>query len=340
MLETAMNKDTDGMQDHATTTPSPNYLQDDVISEDSVTLLIIDDSVSNIRMLANILQDKASVLFATSGESGLQIARERHPMLILLDVEMPGMNGYEVCQALKSDDATRDCAVIFVTGHIDNASEIRALEAGAVDFLAKPLNPPVVRARVQTHLTQRQNAELLKTLASRDGLTGLYNRRYLDHQFAVEWRRHLREHKPIGLALIDIDHFKAYNDGYGHLEGDACLRLVAQTILQNTKRPGEVVARYGGEEFAVILPNTSLTDALKYGQRICEQVRRRQLQHKFSDTCEYVTISVGVTSISPEARQTSNEMYLQADAALYVAKRGGRNRATAYQPGSADGITL
>jgi len=294
-------------------------------------ILIIDDNVPNIRLLATVLADKATILFATSGARGLQIAREKRPQLILLDLQMPDMNGYEVCRALKSDPLTQECVVIFVTGNTNSDAEVQGLEAGAVDYLTKPLNPPIVRARVQTQLTLKQHAEMLQQLASRDGLTGLYNRRYFDHQLGIEWRRHQRQELPLSLALIDVDHFKAYNDGYGHLEGDACLRQVAQVLAQCTRRPGELVSRYGGEEFAAILPATTIEDAARYGGWLCAQLRARQLTHAFSTTAKHVTISVGVAALVPSPGVGANVLLGQADSALYKAKQQGRNHAAVYR---------
>jgi diguanylate cyclase (GGDEF)-like protein len=294
-------------------------------------ILIIDDNVPNIRLLATVLADKATILFATNGARGLQIAREKRPQLILLDLQMPDMNGYEVCRALKSDPVTQECVVIFVTGNTNSEAEVAGLEAGAVDYLTKPLNPPIVRARVQTQLTLKQHAEMLQQLASRDGLTGLYNRRYFDHQLNLEWRRHQRQELPLSLALIDVDHFKAYNDGYGHLEGDACLRQVAQVLAQCTRRPGEMVSRYGGEEFAVILPATAIEDGGRYGGWLCAQMRARQLPHAHSATAAHVTISVGVATVVPTPGVDANVLLSQADSALYKAKQLGRNQAAVYR---------
>jgi diguanylate cyclase (GGDEF)-like protein len=294
-------------------------------------ILIIDDNVPNIRLLATVLADKATILFATSGARGLQIAREKRPQLILLDLQMPDMNGYEVCRELKKDPVTQECVVIFVTGNTNSEAEVAGLEAGAVDYLTKPLNPPIVRARVQTHLVLKQHAEMLQQLASRDGLTGLYNRRYFDHQLGIEWRRHQRQALPLSLALIDVDHFKAYNDGYGHLEGDACLRQVAQVLAQCTRRPGELVSRYGGEEFAAILPATTIEDGARYGGWLCAQMRARQLPHAHSATAVHVTISVGVATMVPTPGVDMNVLLSQADSALYKAKQIGRDQAAVYR---------
>jgi PleD family two-component response regulator len=190
-------------------------------------ILIIDDSIEVIRSLSALLSDKAEILFATSPEKGIYIANKIRPDLILLDVEMPLMDGFEVCRRLKSDPITCDSVVIFVTGHSNSEHEVAALHAGAIDFLSKPLVPAVVRARVQTHLSLIEKTKLLTRLAKYDGLTGIYNRRYFDTQLSEELRRHQRQSISLGLAIVDIDHFKDYNDGYGHLRGDRWWRATA-----------------------------------------------------------------------------------------------------------------
>lgn len=287
-------------------------------------ILIIDDSPDAIRLLAGMLKDQGQILFATSGENGIELAHQRRPDLILLDVDMPGMDGYEVCRRLKADPATQQSAVIFVTAAGSTDSQVMGLAVGAVDFITKPLNPPVVRARVQTHLKLQHQSTTLARLAQRDGLTGLYNRRYFDEHLEQELQRHKRQRIPLGLAMIDIDHFKAYNDSYGHLEGDKCLKHVAESIAAATRRPAEAAARYGGEEFAVILPHTSMDEARKFGDWLVNHVRSHALAHCNSPS-GFVTISVGVTSIIPDLKETAQSVIAAADRALYAAKAAGRN---------------
>ncbi|WP_219116689.1 diguanylate cyclase [Janthinobacterium sp. UMAB-56] len=299
------------------------------LAEEQSRILIIDDSVTSIRLLSAILKDLGRIWFATSGEAGIALAREHQPQVILLDVEMPLMSGYEVCKLLKENSDTRDASIIFITARSSMESEIQALEAGAVDFITKPLNQPVVRARVCTQLNVQRQAQALIRLANRDGLTGLFNRRYFNEMIALEFSRHQRQGHFLGLALIDIDHFKAFNDGYGHLNGDTCLSMVAQTIALETKRPGEIVARYGGEEFVAILPHTTLEDASKYGAWLCEKVDDLKIPHQFSSCASVVTISVGVAALVPSENSTIRDLINAADQALYRAKAAGRNRVVA-----------
>ena len=291
-------------------------------------ILIIDDSADTIRLLSSMLKDQGQILFATNGESGLRLAQQQQPALILLDVEMTGMNGYEVCAALRNDPATKDCAVIIVTANAGMECEVRALEAGAVDFITKPFNPPVVRARVQTHLRLQQHTAMMRQLANRDGLTGLYNRRYLDEVLSLEFERHRRQQLPLALVLIDVDHFKAYNDHYGHPEGDACLQRVATAISAIVRRPGELVARYGGEEFAIVLPHTDAEAAARFGRVLCQCVADLKITHEYSATAPMVTISVGLVSVVPPVQGSMQQLIAAADQALYQAKSEGRNRAS------------
>lgn len=290
-------------------------------------ILIVDDSPESIRLLSGLILDKGDVLFATSGEAGLNLARQRRPDLILLDVEMPDLSGYEVCRRLKDDPDTRDIAVMIVTSHHSSAHEVQALESGAIDFLTKPLAPAVVRARVQTQLTLKSQADALHRQAMLDGLTGLYNRAYFHEHLELEWRRHQRQQVPLGFALLDVDHFKAFNDQYGHVAGDACLRRVAEALKASTRRPAEFVVRYGGEEFAIVMPNTPREEIGRFGEWICRQVQELAIPHEGSSAAPVVTISAGLAVLVPTPDLTWSDLIERADRALYRAKQEGRNRA-------------
>lgn len=289
-------------------------------------ILIIDDDINLIRMLSQILKDFGRILFASSGERGLEIAREQKPDLILLDVAMTPMDGYEVCRRLKSDEATSGGAIIFVTANVGMEVEIACLDAGAVDFIAKPLNPPVVQARVRTHLRLKQNSAALESLARHDAMTGLYNRGYFNSAIESEYRRLQRHQLPLGIALVDIDYFKNYNDTYGHIGGDAALSAVARALELATKRPGELVARYGGEEFVVLLPQVDELILRQYGQMLCDKVFALQIPHAASACSHYLTISVGLSLVVPNNDFSPEALLEQADRALYQAKRNGRNQ--------------
>lgn len=290
-------------------------------------LLVVDDQPINIQALYRIFAPDHRVLMATNGAKALTLCKEDPPDLVLLDVEMPEMDGYEVCARLKADEATRNIPVIFVTSHTDADEETRGLELGATDFIAKPVNPAVVRARVKTHLTLKAQSDLLRQMVFIDGLTGVANRRCFDERLDVEWRRAARSDLPLALLMLDVDHFKRFNDRYGHQVGDECLRQVASAIKGGLARPGDMVARYGGEEFACILPATDFEGALAVGAGIEQVVRGLQIEHAQSDVSNVVTLSIGVSMGLPERDGDPARLLALADAQLYRAKHGGRGRA-------------
>ena len=290
-------------------------------------LLVVDDQPINIQVLYQTFAADHQVFMATSGEQALVLCETREPDLVLLDVMMPGMDGHEVCRRLKANAVTSGIPVIFVTAHNDEAAETRGLELGAVDFISKPINPMIVRARVKTQLTMKAQADLLRSLAYIDGLTGAYNRRYFDERLASEWARSARNHTALSLVLLDVDFFKRYNDRYGHPAGDECLRRVAATLKAGLRRPGDMVARYGGEEFVCLLPETGIDGTLSLAQQLGEAIFAQQIEHADSLAAPVVTISLGVSTMRDPAGRTAADMLHEADARLYRAKASGRNRA-------------
>jgi diguanylate cyclase (GGDEF)-like protein len=301
-------------------------IQNNKSSHHNNTILIIDSAPTELRKLGKLVQPQADVLCATSGEAGLFIAYQRKPQLIIVNMALSDMTGIHVCLQLKQMKETANIAVIVIEEHYDPEHEVAALEAGALDFMSKPLTDCVLQARIKTFLGLSRHQDLLQNLAEKDGLTEVYNRRFLTEQGRLELKRHYRQQQPLTLALLDIDHFKLYNDAYGHLQGDLCLREVAQSIATATRRPGEFVARYGGEEFAVVLPDTNLHNAKKYGQWICDQVLSLAIPHAYSMTLPFVSVSVGIASVTPSAQTTLEDLITTADSALYLAKESGRNQ--------------
>lgn len=290
-------------------------------------LLIVDDEPINIQTLYQIFREDHEVFVATSGEQALALCRSGAlPDLILLDVLMPGMSGHEVCRRLKADPQTADIPVIFVTAQMDPQDETHALEIGGVDFITKPVNPAVVRARVRTHLTLKAQSDLLRTLAFVDGLMGVANRRRFDEALQTAWRNCQREQQPLTLLMIDIDHFKRFNDQYGHQEGDVCLKSVASAIQLHIFRPHDMVARYGGEEFACLLPGCDLTAGTLKAEELRKAVAGLGIPHTGSPPAGVVTISIGVATLYPQEHDTSDALVSAADTALYRAKTSGRNR--------------
>ncbi len=290
-------------------------------------LLLVDDQPVNIQALYQVLAQEHQVFMATSGAQALAMCATHQPDLVLLDVVMPDMDGHEVCRRLKADPATRDIAVIFVTAHNDEAAETFGLELGAADFISKPFNPKVVRARVKTHLTLKAQSDLLREWVYIDGLTGVFNRRHFDEHLKAESGRAARHRAELSVVLLDVDFFKRYNDHYGHQTGDQCLRHIATALKAGLKRPGDVLARYGGEEFACLLPDTGLEGALTVARQLGQRVFEQQIAHAESSIATVVTVSLGVCTHASGTVGTSEDLLRGADAQLYLAKSGGRNRA-------------
>ena len=305
----------------------PNDLPTLDIEQRLPRLLVVDDQPANIQAVYQAFSADHQVLMATGGEQALKLAATKQPDLILLDVVMPGMDGHEVCRRLKADPATCNIPVIFVTGHSDEAAETQGLALGAVDFISKPINPAIVRARVKTHLTLKAQTDLLRQWVYVDGLTGVRNRRGFDEQLAREWGRAVREGSALSVLMLDVDFFKRYNDHYGHQAGDACLRSLATFLRQAVKRPGDLVARYGGEEFACLLPGTSLEGAMAVAQQLGAGVESLGLAHAASSVSPVVTVSVGVCCARGTEPGSAEALLRAADEQLYLAKETGRNRA-------------
>ena len=294
-------------------------------------LLVVDDQPINIQTLYQIFHADHEVFMATSGEQALAFCRGNPlPDLILLDVVMPGLDGLAVCQQLKADPVLANIPVIFVTACMDPADETRALEAGGVDFITKPVNPMVVRARVKTHLTLKAQGDFLRSLVFIDGLTGVANRRRFDEALLSEWRQCRRAGTPLALLMIDIDHFKRYNDHYGHPTGDACLQQVAAVLKAAMQRACDLVARYGGEEFVCLLPGCDQAPALAKAQALQAALAARGIAHEASPTAAWVTLSIGVAVAQPQAGGSPAALVAAADAALYSAKHRGRNCISAH----------
>lgn len=304
----------------------------DVTVRPRTKILLVDDQPINIQVLHQAFAADHDVCMATSGAQALAVCISQQPDLILLDIEMPDMDGFEVCRRLKTDPSTRDIPVIFVTAHVDDATQVCGLELGAVDFISKPINLKIVRARVNIHLTLKYQADLLRRFAYIDGLTGVHNRRYFDERLMNEWGRAARNGTAISLLMLDVDFFKRYNDYYGHQTGDDCLRRVAAALASGLKRPADMLARYGGEEFVCLLPDTDLSGALQLAEQLGAEVAALQIAHADSAVGGYVTVSFGVCSKPADVSGGSVvELLRQADVQLYKAKQAGRNRSCAAQ---------
>ncbi|MBF0428892.1 MAG: diguanylate cyclase [Magnetococcales bacterium] len=309
--------------------------------EERAKIFIIDDEMININILVSFLRPNYRIVSAKSGLQALQRIQS-HPLpdLILLDINMPDMSGYEVCEKLKGDIRTRDIPIIFVTSNSSEESETRGFEVGAVDYIVKPYHPSIVMARVKTHIELKRRGDMLERMAVLDGLTAIPNRRRFDQFLDYEWVRSLRYGHSFALLLMDIDYFKLFNDNYGHSEGDDVLRQVAGCIASSMPRTADLAARYGGEEFACILPETNKAGARIAAERVLQAIRALEIPHAFSKSAGHVTLSIGIASIIPTVKQRTLDLITMADQALYQAKQNGRNQAVCFEePSTCEGET-
>ena len=297
----------------------------DASSQARPRILLVDDEYIYIVLLADTLDTDYEIVYATSSATAIEIATSTKLDLILLDVMMPGLNGYEICTRLKEDDRTKDIPVIFVTSLGDAGAETKGLKLGAVDYITKPFDPEPVKARVSTHIKLKVAQEKLALLAATDGLTGLWNRAQFDAMLAYEYSRHTRSGGELSLIMLDVDNFKAFNDTYGHIAGDDCLRQVALAISGAASRLTDVVARYGGEEFVLLLPETSLEGAMILAEKVRKCISDLGLPHRLSSE-GHITASFGVSCSRIRLLSAQSELVVEADLQLYTAKAAGRNR--------------
>ena len=281
-------------------------------------VLIVDDSPTNIKIIAACLKQHYRLKIATSGEQCLLLAKNMpQPDVILLDIEMPGMNGYDTCEALKKDHTTESIPVVFITGRQGDEDEEKGFSLGAVDYITKPIYPAIVLARTKTQVIIKQQRDALQQMALHDQLTGLYNRHYLLDIANKKIANCLRHKYDISVLMIDIDHFKKINDTHGHSIGDDVIKHVAG-VLSSQNRAEDVVARFGGEEFVVLLDHCPIDDAMIKAEKIRKAVAEATLNNI------PVTISIGVAHL--DKQKNFDSLLKLSDLALYVAKDNGRNR--------------
>ncbi|WP_027183567.1 GGDEF domain-containing response regulator [Desulfovibrio inopinatus] len=326
----------------------------------SLPILIVDDRPENLITLEALLEDllnmpELQVVSAASGNEALSKILDYDFALVLLDVIMPGMDGYEIAELMRGNKKTRHIPIIFVTAaRRDDGQVFKGYESGAVDYLVKPIEPQILKGKVKFFLemhkqrlqleqkTRELDAKLveleelhqlleesnarLRLLSSQDALTGLPNRRSFDEIFTREWQRGVRNQRPLSLIVADIDHFKRYNDTYGHIAGDYCLERVARTLRNSLLREIDIVARYGGEEFTAILPETDSAGAQNVAERMLKAIDELAIRHQSSQTCDNLTISLGISTVIPQSNIPQLRLIEAADKALYEAKSAGRNR--------------
>jgi diguanylate cyclase (GGDEF)-like protein len=318
-------------------------------------ILIVDDRVENLLTLESLLdRPDLQLVRAESGNEALAKILDYEFALILMDVRMPGMDGYETAELMRGSTRSSAIPIIFVTAApIDQEHMFKGYDSGAVDYLFTPIEPQLLKRKVgiflELHRLRQQLAgkareldgkilelevlhseleeknEMLELLSSLDGLTGLFNRRYFDHNLIKEWKQASRDKTPLSLLIVDIDYLKNYNDYYGYQAGDDCLRKVGQLLYETLLRPTDIIARYGGEEFAVILPNTGSEGAEKVAERMIDCVARSGIAHNGSPVAEIVTVSIGAYSIFPKEQIDVISLLDSAHIALSEAKEKSRN---------------
>jgi len=291
------------------------------------TILIVDDTPLNIQVLSQVLFREYEVKIATGGKMALKIIDQvKKPDLILLDIMMPEMDGYEVCRRIKNNPSIQDIPIIFVSGKGEVKDQKHGFDLGAVDYITKPFDIPLVLARINVHLQLKRKSEKLEKMVMVDALTDIPNRRALDDALECEIKRAKRDKKTLSLMMIDVDHFKTFNDNYGHGVGDICLRKIAQSLASNIKRPGDMVGRFGGEEFMVVLPDCAPDGAVAIAEQMRQSIEMLNIPHKYSPVSDHVTVSIGVKSVLYESEITNDEFLNKTDQMLYLAKDQGRNR--------------
>lgn len=329
-------------------------MENQLLEHSKGNILLVDDTPNNLRLLSNMLSRQGyEVRSVINGQMALMGVRAEPPDLILLDINMPQMNGYEVCQQLKGDAQTADIPIIFISALDDVIDKVRAFTIGGVDYITKPFQLEEVLARVENQLTLRRLQRLLKTqneqlqreieehqraemalqvaneklqhLAITDELTQVVNRRFFYQYLQEQWETLADAKQPLSLILCDVDHFKNFNDTYGHLAGDECLRQIAQAIRLTLKRGPDLVGRYGGEEFILLLPYTDAAGAFEVATAVLSAIQGLKIKHEYTSETGYVTVSLGVSTVIPDRAENPENLIKVADTALYAAKAQGRN---------------
>ena len=303
-------------------------------------ILLVDDTKTD-RLIMTAFLNKLGheVVTGENGQQAIELYTTEKPDLVLMDVIMPVMDGHEAARKIRQGNSEW-VPVIFLSARVEAKDIASGIEAGGDDYLTKPVDHTVLEAKMKAmqriaamrHRLLKVSAELekanaeLQHLAHADGLTGLSNRRYMDNFLRVEISRGTRYNQSLTVILADVDHFKLFNDHYGHLEGDDCLKKIAQALQSVCKRETDLVARYGGEEFAVILPDTPAESANSMAEKLLQAVTALNIPHAHSSAADICTLSMGVFSVVPEKGTKGEQLLQKADSALYQAKQAGRNQ--------------
>jgi diguanylate cyclase (GGDEF)-like protein len=290
------------------------------------TILVVDDMTTTLLLLHDLLKDTYEVKIAKSGTKALEILESPNDIdLILLDIEMPDINGYDVCKRIKNNETIKNIPIIFITGRTSQEDEEYGLNLGAIDYITKPFNKAIVKLRIKNYLDLKIKNDMLEKLSMYDGLTNIRNRRFFDETFEKTFNEIKRDKKSLAVLMIDIDFFKPYNDNYGHGQGDETLRKVAKALEKTIKRASDFVARYGGEEFVILLKDINKDGVEAVANNLLNAVRELKITHEFSKIENYVTVSIGASFYNSSSDITKLELLLKADEALYNVKNSGRN---------------
>lgn len=290
------------------------------------TILVVDDMTTTLLLIHDLLKDTYEVKIAKSGTKALEILESPNDIdLILLDIEMPDINGYDVCKRIKNNETIKNIPIIFITGRTSQEDEEYGLNLGAIDYITKPFNKAIVKLRIKNYLDLKIKNDMLEKLSMYDGLTNIRNRRFFDETFEKTFNEIKRDKKSLAVLMIDIDFFKPYNDNYGHGQGDETLRKVAKALEKTIKRPSDFVARYGGEEFVILLKDINKDGVEAVANNLLNAVRELKITHEFSKIENYVTISIGASFYNSNSDVTKLELLLKADETLYNVKNSGRN---------------
>ena len=290
------------------------------------TILVVDDMTTTLLLLHDLLKDTYEVKIAKSGTKALEILESPNDIdLILLDIEMPDINGYDVCKRIKNNETIKNILIIFITGRTSQEDEEYGLNLGAIDYITKPFNKAIVKLRIKNYLDLKIKNDMLEKLSMYDGLTNIRNRRFFDETFEKTFSEIKRDKKSLAVLMIDIDFFKPYNDNYGHGQGDETLRKVAKALEKTIKRASDFVARYGGEEFVILLKDINKDGVEAVANNLLNAIRELKITHEFSKIENYVTVSIGVSYYNSSSDITKLELLLKADETLYNVKNSGRN---------------
>jgi diguanylate cyclase (GGDEF)-like protein len=294
------------------------------------SILIIDDSELNIAVLIRILSTDYIVYTAKNGREGLELAKKYMPDMIILDVVMPDMDGYDVISILKNDERLKNTPVIFITGLTNIEEEEKGLALGGADFITKPFSSSIVKLRVKNQIRIIKYIKEIARIGMEDWLTGIPNRRSFEERLYSEWERAQRTKQTISILIIDIDFFKKCNDTYGHTNGDFVLKKIAKIIAKTLKRPGDYAARWGGEEFIALLPDTNPAGAAIIAEEIRESIEKAEIRLNDGRVVKQ-TVSIGVNTQTPPVGEPVDGFINHADDVLYSAKAKGRNQVCVYR---------